>query len=222
MSCPDKVVPGSHGYADVAHPKQQLAFVIDPDKQTIQSFKIDNDCVSLVRTSPTGNYGNSLWFSYEGSRAFLQNGLTLGADDFSRMGTLGGVAVGQYEYKWVSQLYNTELLNHGKHHDVNSTERDRDEISDSVQAKRLRRFQDEKERPIMTLRNDVMDKVFYYTWPELKANGTEAIPVPSGYTMIQPISLQYCQPDFAYAMVTYRENKSGTLRTGVAYVKHDW
>ena len=161
---------------------------------------------------------------------FLQNGLTLAADDFSQMGTLAGRTVGQYRYGWVSQLYRTELLSRGERHDVNLAERDRGERNlnsgYSIKGREVkssrRSYQDQKERPIMALRDDVMDKVFYYTWPELQANGTEAIPVPSGYTMIRPISLHYCQPDFAYALVTYRQDKSGTLRTGVAYVKHDW
>lgn len=88
-TCPDKVLPGSHGYADVI---RGLVLVTDPTQQTLQTFRLDNDCVSLVTSNldnnhhGNSNYGDRLWFSYEGSRVFLENGLTLSMDGLSPAG----------------------------------------------------------------------------------------------------------------------------------------
>jgi len=73
--------------------------------------------------------------------------------------------------------------------------------------------------PLAALRGDDLNTVFHYTWPGLVSNGTEAVPVPEGYKIQRPISLQYCQPDFLYGLVDYVRVNDGALRTGVAYVR---
>ena len=195
--CSDKIPPGSHGYTNLptSSPSNSvLSYIVTPDQQEIMTFKVVDDCVSFQGAVSGRNYGNNMWFSNNGTRIFLSNGLSLNGLTLSPNDTLGHEAIGKDTYTSVSQMYSNAMLREGLVADGN--------------------------RPIMALHDDVMDKVFYFNWPDLTANGTEAIPSPDGYSIVRPISLQYCQSDFAYALVTYKRNRDSGLRTGVAYLKY--
>ena len=188
--CNVDIPPGSHGYSDI-RPQTQLAYIVTPDNETVMKFNVSNDCLTLVSKISENRYG-PMWFSYDGSRLFLNNGLTLIALNLEGASTFGGEHVGVSRYSSISQLYRQASV-----------------LGES----------DKPKWPIMTLRNDVKNLVYYFTWNDLMSNGTDAIPSPTGYSIVRPISLQYCQEDFAYALVTYKREKDNSLRTGVAYIK---
>ncbi|XP_064382941.1 uncharacterized protein LOC135331643 [Halichondria panicea] len=191
--CKDDIPPGSHGYSDVC-PRLQLVYIVTSDQKTIFKFNVSDDCLVLISKKSGNDYGSVMWFSYNnGSTLFLSNGLALNAVELEAAGTLGGEDVGTVRYSSLSQLYS--------------------------QASQLGGSRKLLTWPIMTIQNDVMNKVFYFKWSDLSSNGTETIPSPNGYSIVRPISLQYCQMDFAYALVTYKREKDNSLRTGVAYIK---
>ena len=164
------------------------------DQKTIFKFNVSDDCLVLISKKSGNDYGSVMWFSYNnGSTLFLSNGLALNAVELEAAGTLGGEDVGTVHYSSLSQLYS--------------------QTSQLGGSRKLLTW------PIMTIQNDVMNRVFYFKWSDLSSNGTETIPSPNGYSIVRPISLQYCQMDFAYALVTYKREKDNSLRTGVAYIK---
>lgn len=169
----------------------QHAYIVTNDRKTIHKLNVSGDCLILANTR-TGllDFGDNLWISYDGTQLFLSTGLTLSSNDLSTMSVLGNKAVGVFNYTSVAQLFQQGQL-----------------------------FGKEK-WPIMALRSTSHDMLYYFKWPDLSTNGTQSLPTPEGYNVVHPIRLQYCQMDFAYALVTYRKNNDSSLRTGVAYVKY--
>ena len=108
--CPFPVHPDSFGYSDRQpwpNPMQQLAYVLD-EGVSIHKFNVSDGCINYQMDNPNPGmykYGNHAWFSYDGSRMFLDNGLTLSASNLQANGSFDSNSSHKaYQYKWFSQF----------------------------------------------------------------------------------------------------------------------
>ncbi len=91
-------------------------------------FIVGDGCLNYTRTNPVfGEYdfGNHIWYSYDGSRIFLDNGLTLTASstpqtDMQVHGDFNS-SYTKYQYIWFSQSGNSPYLRAGLRSDLNDT-----------------------------------------------------------------------------------------------------
>ena len=75
-------------------------------------------------------------------------------------------------------------------------------------------------RGIIGLHDDVIDKVFFFNWPDLIINENEAIPCSDVYSIVRPNQLAVLSVRFCICFGYLQEEQGhGILRTGVAYIK---
>ena len=108
--CPFPVHPGSFGYSDRQpwpNPPQQLAYVLD-EGRSIHKFNVSDGCVNYQIDNPNPGmykYGQHAWFSYDGSRMFLDNGLTLSTSNLQANGSFDSNSSHEaLQYKWFTQF----------------------------------------------------------------------------------------------------------------------
>ena len=80
---------------------------------------------------------------------------------------------------------------------------------------------DDHSRPIMAL--DLQDKVYVFSWPDLKNTKVYDIPIPkrkgAEYVVLESRDVHYCyRKSLAYTMTKYKDVKSGNVRLGVGFV----
>ena len=131
-ACDNQVYAGGLGFADTA---KNWVYVIDQelDPQSMHKYKVSRHsttktwCLEYLHDNPdfgTYNYGRHLWFSYDGTRIFLENGLTLGAsDDNSDMKPRGDFnsSYETYQYSYFSQSIKNPYVIAAIRSDTNNT-----------------------------------------------------------------------------------------------------
>ena len=114
--CPFPVHPGSFGYSDRQpwpNPPQQLAYVLD-EGVSIHKFNVSDGCVNYQMDNPNPGmykYGKHAWFSYDGSRMFLDSGLTLSTANLQANGSFDSNSSHEaHQYKWFTQANSHEVI----------------------------------------------------------------------------------------------------------------
>lgn len=105
---------GSHGYTD---PIKNWVYIFDGEgiqPSSIHKYSVKDGCLKYIHDSPhekQDKLGEHAWFSYDGSRIFLDNGLTLKeSDDVTQDMKINGNFNNKSEdqYIWFSQPADTE------------------------------------------------------------------------------------------------------------------
>lgn len=133
-TCNNDVYAGGLGFADTA---KNWVYVIDQElsPQSMHKYNLSSGqstgaktrCLEYLHDNPdfgTYNYGQHLWFSYDGSRIFLENGLTLSAsDDNLDMKPHGDFnsSYETYQYSYFSQSTKNPNIIAGIRSDANNT-----------------------------------------------------------------------------------------------------
>ena len=100
----------------------------DLSPQSMYRFIVANGCLNYTRQNPNFgqySYGQHIWYSYDGSRIFLDNGLTLtaSADPQTDMTPHGDFdsSYGEYNYNWFAQSIDSPYTIAGLRSDQNVT-----------------------------------------------------------------------------------------------------
>ncbi|CAH1265027.1 Hypp3109 [Branchiostoma lanceolatum] len=112
--CPYNIYGGALAFL---HPNRK--WVYSPDTglspQSVNKFMVNSTCVGRLWENPNFGdyyYGRHWWFSYDGSRAFLDNGMTLTASDDQKtdMEVHGyfNASTGNNPHIWFSQASNDQ------------------------------------------------------------------------------------------------------------------
>ena len=120
--CPYQIYPGALAFVDDV---KQWVYAVDQDlkPQFMYKFNVLDGCLNFIEINP--HFGKHLWFSNNGSRIFLDNGLTLTASsnpqtDMMAHGNFNS-SHGTYSYKWFSQSEKDPYLIAGLRADMNDT-----------------------------------------------------------------------------------------------------
>ncbi len=125
-SYPGSMYAGSFAFADSV--KKWVYVLEELDPLSVYKFIVGDGCLNYTRTNPDlGKYyfGNHIWYSYDGSRIFLDNGLTLTASsnpqtDMQVHGDFNS-SYEKYRYNWFSQSGYSPYLIAGLRSDLNDT-----------------------------------------------------------------------------------------------------
>ena len=125
-TCSYSIYAGSVAFVSVKNWVYMLDQELDP--QSMYRLAVANDCLIYIRTNPVFgeyNFGSHIWYSYDSSRIFLDNGLTLTASSDSQLDMKDhgdfNSSYAQYKYNWFAQLDNYPYLIAGLRSDMNNT-----------------------------------------------------------------------------------------------------
>ena len=120
--CSYQIYSGALAFVDTV---KEWVYAVDQDlkPQFMYKFNVSDNCLNFIEINP--HFGKHLWFSYDGSRIFLDNGLTLTASsnpqtDMKAHGDFNS-SHGTYMYKWFSQSEKDPYLIAGLRADMNDT-----------------------------------------------------------------------------------------------------
>ena len=126
-TCSYQVYAGSLVFTD---PVKKSVYMMDQElsPQSLYRFNPLNGCLIYIRENPVFgmyNFGSHIWYSYDGSRIFLDTGMTLMAssDPTTDMHVHGDFnsSYSKYQYKWFSQSPDGTHLIAGLRSDTNGT-----------------------------------------------------------------------------------------------------
>ena len=134
-TCNNDIYAGGLGFVDTT---KNWVYVIDQglDPQSMHKYNVSSArqstgaktrCLEYLHDNPdfgTYDYGQRLWFSYDGSQIFLENGLTLTASNDNLDMKPGGNFNSSYEtyqYSYFSQSYKNPNVIAGIRSDANNT-----------------------------------------------------------------------------------------------------
>ena len=131
-TCDNQEYAGSLGFADTVKKWVYVIEAVDP--QSLQKYNVSRQSTAKTRcleylsdksdVDTRYDYGQHLWFSYDGTRIFLENGLTLSAsDDNLDMRPHGDFnsSFATYQYSYFSQSFKDPYVIAAIRSDANST-----------------------------------------------------------------------------------------------------
>ena len=127
QTCTYQVYAGSLAFAD---PAKGWVYMMDEElePQSMYKFNSVDGCLSYIGQNPDFGeftFGSHIWYSYDGSRIFLDNGMSLTASsnpktDMQVHGDFNS-SYGKYHYTWFSQSLDDTHLITGLRSDKNDT-----------------------------------------------------------------------------------------------------